>query len=59
MLRRQGDTIEMMKVMVAMHERYLHVDDLVLQDFKSGGEEVVAANQEIILSLVRRLASYL
>lgn len=49
----------MMKVMVAMHERYLHVDDLVLQDFKSGGEEVVAANQEIILSLVRRLASYL
>ena len=49
--------VEMMKVLTKMQESFLYVDDYVLQEHPDPQQARIAGNQEIIMSLVRRLAS--
>ena len=44
-------------MLIEMHKKYLNVDDYLLEEMGDKQERVVRMNQEIIMSLVRRLGS--
>ena len=57
-MRRQTETIDMMRILSLLHHKKIHVDDYILQEFSSSDQEKISGNQEIILSLIRLLASH-
>lgn len=47
----------MIKMLIISQKKYIYVDDLLLTDFTTERQERIAINQEIIFSLVRKLAA--
>ena len=56
-LSNQKEIINMMRMLISLHMKYIKVDDYLLESIDDKQDKKIRMNQEIIMGLVRRLGS--